>query len=108
SGLVFIRTGPPPSATLFPYPTLFRSYRRRRGAAVGRAAFRRRAVSGSAVPIGAQRDARRAVHVDAQPVPRLHARPRVLLRPPVRSEEHTSELQSREKHVCRLMLEKEI
>src|SRR3712207_7392007 len=77
----------PPRSTLFPYTTLFRSrplVRRVRG--------RERA-----------RPARRAEHgaadlVRAHP-PRTAARHR-------RSEEHTSELQSRQYLVCRLLLEK--
>src|SRR3712207_7224879 len=75
----------PPRSTLFPYTTLFRSGRRpdpRRPP--GRA--RRRV--GRRRPAGAHGD--------------LRARgPR-----PARSEEHTSELQSRQYLVCRLLLEK--
>src|SRR2546421_6634294 len=72
----------PPRSTLFPYTTLFRSDSRNRSA-VGRIAC----------DFGAAR-----------------ARPRS--RPPTmriylpRSEEHTSELQSRSDLVCRLLLEK--
>src|SRR5436305_3513240 len=67
----------PHKSTLFPYTTLFRSSRAR-GAAGGRAAgyARARRACGSIRP----------------------ARPR--------SEEHTSELQSRPHLVCRLLLEK--
>src|SRR5436309_11890314 len=39
-------------------------------------------------------------------LPRANGRPRGLLQRRSRSEEHTSELQSREKLVCRLLLEK--
>src|SRR3712207_8490584 len=83
----------PPRSTLFPYTTLFRSLR--------------------------PRDRRRA---RAQPHPRLDRRPRLVARrrlgaehrqgvpdgalQPPRSEEHTSELQSRQYLVCRLLLEK--
>src|SRR5690349_23738763 len=77
----------PPRSTLFPYTTLFRSGRAREaGAAVlGREGLDRPAASrGEGVP------ARKV------PVPG-HAR---------RSEEHTSELQSRRDLVCRLLLEK--
>src|ERR1041385_9401625 len=65
----FLMIRRPPRSTLFPYPTLFRSGRRRRTPdppSVGSG-------SGSALP---------------------------------RSEEHTSELQSRLHLVCRLLLEK--
>src|SRR5690606_41368356 len=73
----------PPPPTLFPYTTLFRSAaRRNRQAARGLA----RLAGG-----GAARGARPRTEQD------LH-RPR--------SEEHTSELQSRENLVCRLLLEK--
>src|SRR6185312_16933753 len=64
----FLMIRRPPRSTLFPYTTLFRSWRCRRR------------------PLG------RAVH------------PQALARP--RSEEHTSELQSRSDLVCRLLLEK--
>src|SRR3712207_7027674 len=90
----------PPRSTLFPYTTLFRSTRvprprdhdgaaphpreeedRRRGRALPRA-------RGRGPPRAAWRRARGAL-------PRLQ-----------RSEEHTSELQSRQYLVCRLLLEK--
>src|SRR2546422_1921269 len=69
----------PPRSTLFPYTTLFRSWLRR--------APRRRRSRASA--------------------PRTRRLPAGPPRPPgVRSEEHTSELQSRLHLVCRLLLEK--
>src|SRR3712207_7230001 len=74
----------PPRSTLFPYTTLFRSRRGqphcgRRG---DRTPRRRRERAG-----GKQRGCRQPLHHD-------------------RSEEHTSELQSRQYLVCRLLLEK--
>src|SRR3712207_8602558 len=87
----------PPRSTLFPYTTLFRSAalpgvlrrpllraggRRLQGAEV-RAGGRHRGAAGE-----------RAVLCHLQPPP------------PDRSEEHTSELQSRQYLVCRLLLEK--
>src|SRR5690349_22392258 len=67
----------PPRSTLFPYTTLFRS------------------ASGG--------DGRvRAARVAARAVDRAGAQPELL----PRSEEHTSELQSRRDLVCRLLLEK--
>src|SRR5436309_11741643 len=72
----------PPRSTLFPYTTLFRS---------------------------------RGAHVQSRPDRRDKRHPRQALavahastvsRPAARSEEHTSELQSRENLVCRLLLEK--
>src|SRR5436309_7060400 len=93
---------PPPSSTLFPYTTLFRSLlrrgvQRRVGAENGR--VQRSAVRVGGVPgphrLGEGRGA------DAE-VRDLEDQFAVLLR----SEEHTSELQSRENLVCRLLLEK--
>src|SRR5690349_22055627 len=84
----------PPTSTLFPYTTLFRSRPR---TAEGRA------LRAHGVPPPAARRADRGSSVG------LRARP---LAPPghreagVRSEEHTSELQSRRDLVCRLLLEK--
>src|SRR5690554_7752245 len=81
----------PPRSTLFPYTTLFRSP--------------------GFLPDGS------TVHQPADPVPVLRRRPAGIylsvheaLHPPApavsRSEEHTSELQSRPHLVCRLLLEK--
>src|SRR3712207_8278772 len=87
----------PPRSTLFPYTTLFRSARggpRRDRRAVRRAvlpAGRGRAAQLPRAPAGARRRALR--------------RARPALGEP-RSEEHTSELQSRQYLVCRLLLEK--
>src|SRR5258708_20718930 len=72
----------PPRSTLFPYTTLFRSARSWRGAPRG---ARDR---GRGSPARADRRAGRTTRV------------------PDRSEEHTSELQSPDHLVCRLLLEK--
>src|SRR5438067_9516326 len=74
----------PPRSTLFPYTTLFRSRNRR--------ANREAALAYSGAP-GPERDHDR--------LPRSRRR-----RERGRSEEHTSELQSRFDLVCRLLLEK--
>src|SRR3712207_7384621 len=74
----------PPRSTLFPYTTLFRSARR--GCRTDRGGRFLR-------PRARRRDGRRG----ADAVGRLQ---------PDRSEEHTSELQSRQYLVCRLLLEK--
>src|SRR5436190_17570980 len=79
---------PPPSSTLFPYTTLFRS----RQPAVGRQRLLDRE-PGELVP---ERDARRNR-------PEHPGREALVQR---RSEEHTSELQSHSDLVCRLLLEK--
>src|SRR5438132_7758702 len=75
----------PPRSTLFPYTTLFRSRQLR--------------------PLGGHRGhAGRPEHVAGR---RRAARQRpVVGGQPVRSEEHTSELQSHSDLVCRLLLEK--
>src|SRR5438309_4581398 len=78
----------PPRSTLFPYTTLFRS----KGAATG-----------------AVQSANRTVHRPAWSLIRLffmEGHPRRAIRLRVRSEEHTSELQSQFHLVCRLLLEK--
>src|SRR3712207_8574236 len=90
----------PPRSTLFPYTTLFRSERpdpvldlSPRGAEIARGRGARPGVLRQAADH--QHEAGRAERrslVDRAPV--------------VRSEEHTSELQSRQYLVCRLLLEK--
>src|SRR3712207_6942203 len=80
----------PPRSTLFPYTTLFRS-----------------AVRPEPLPWGRSRPPARA----AGPAPCCTRRPPGCASarrspPPGRSEEHTSELQSRQYLVCRLLLEK--
>src|SRR5687768_17923150 len=81
----------PPRSTLFPYTTLFRSKLRRARGSDGQGRRRQRRHSsarGGPLPHG---DRRRAEGP---------------LGPGLRSEEHTSELQSRLHLVCRLLLEK--
>src|SRR3712207_7169503 len=88
----------PPRSTLFPYTTLFRSGK----------PFPDREDHGDRDPLRLRRGARPAGpaaagrEAEAGPVVRADARrPRA-----ARSEEHTSELQSRQYLVCRLLLEK--
>src|SRR2546428_10151843 len=88
----------PPRSTLFPYTTLFRS-RPRGGAVLPRLPDR-----GGDRALSAQERQRvsavlRGAGERALPAPRRTADTR-------RSEEHTSELQSRSDLVCRLLLEK--
>src|SRR5207249_10734341 len=96
---------PPPLSTLFPYTTLFRSRLRRPGAVRGPRGRRARATGRGAPHHRLIRLLDRAVP-PCRPGPLPAGRGR---RPPAvgpRSEEHTSELQSRFDLVCRLLLEK--
>src|SRR5690606_42041119 len=85
SHLFSVMIRPPPRSTLFPYTTLFRS----RIASNLHPLPRRNSMT----PLSR--------HPSGGPV-----RPRPGKPEPARSEEHTSELQSRENLVCRLLLEK--
>src|SRR3712207_8908386 len=81
----------PPRSTLFPYTTLFRSG----GTRVAEETHPRRCLMSDELQL--QFD--------------VHDRPAAVMdawrrEPPERSEEHTSELQSRQYLVCRLLLEK--
>src|SRR3712207_7025984 len=92
----FLMIRRPPRSTLFPYTTLFRSLGwdlRRRGVGDLRPVGRDGG-DGHAHREGPHRGRAHA----AGAAPALEARPR--------SEEHTSELQSRQYLVCRLLLEK--
>src|SRR5438874_5872804 len=73
----------PPRSTLFPYTTLFRSVPRNDAA------------------LSVEHEDRVVLHALDEKTEQLFAVPQLL-----RSEEHTSELQSRRDLVCRLLLEK--
>src|SRR5438132_5775969 len=77
--IFFLMIRRPPRSTLFPYTTLFRSTR----------------ITGAV-----------AVGVAPEPEPRLRRLRLERVHQDVRSEEHTSELQSHSDLVCRLLLEK--
>src|SRR3712207_8146679 len=93
----------PPRSTLFPYTTLFRSL-------VGHArGLRVRVRFLDALRIDVDTDAARAVLLRGGDHDAAIAAAEVVhrvLRRHLRSEEHTSELQSRQYLVCRLLLEK--
>src|SRR3712207_7137373 len=94
----FLMIRRPPRSTLFPYTTLFRSVHGQRGD---------RPAAERGHPLGVERrgqqaDQRRAVAEAGE----LVVRRRLDAQDDVRSEEHTSELQSRQYLVCRLLLEK--
>src|SRR3712207_7622203 len=87
----------PPRSTLFPYTTLFRSY----------------AVVIPAIPAPTTQTSARALRrsgsksgTSAVSCQRERVKPDSVSMRRVRSEEHTSELQSRQYLVCRLLLEK--
>src|SRR3712207_8091376 len=84
----FLMIRRPPRSTLFPYTTLFRSVHRPRRHGPPEEGSALRGV------LPRQRGQRGQQHA------------RVQLPPQGRSEEHTSELQSRQYLVCRLLLEK--
>src|SRR3712207_7996242 len=88
----------PPRSTLFPYTTLFRS-RARGGPRAGRSLAPRR---GGGLP-GVRRVSRTR---DGHGPARAGQAHDLAVRRQPRSEEHTSELQSRQYIVCRLLLEK--
>src|SRR5258708_28336821 len=83
----------PPRSTLFPYTTLFRSH--------GPHGERRSGGRPELVSLHARRRP-----LVPSPRPGSVARPRAALTLETRSEEHTSELQSPDHLVCRLLLEK--
>src|SRR3712207_7336606 len=85
----------PPRSTLFPYTTLFRSALAREGARVAVTDLDGGAAERVAGEIGAAATALSLDVTDAGAVAAV-----------LRSEEHTSELQSRQYLVCRLLLEK--
>src|SRR3712207_9429655 len=86
----FLMIRRPPRSTLFPYTTLFRS----------RSRSRRRSRGGRQPPVAGHVPLRSA-SLEEYPL-QMAAGDDAL----VRSEEHTSELQSRQYLVCRLLLEK--
>src|SRR3712207_7052507 len=90
----------PPRSTLFPYTTLFRSLRGYEGETIAEA-MRAIGLDPARIP-EARRDDLAAfveLHIEQGPILEQAGLP-------VRSEEHTSELQSRQYLVCRLLLEK--
>src|SRR5258707_9768646 len=82
----------PPRSTLFPYTTLFRSR------------HFIRCLDDKAIPIAAQDFMIGAI--DERAYGPTHTHTLATSHSPFRSEEHTSELQSRQYLVCRLLLEK--
>src|SRR3712207_8428256 len=89
----------PPRSTLFPYTTLFRSPKRRPDRRIGTV------LTTQTSPLNVRR-----IGGVTMAENRISTRPSITRKPhryqPDRSEEHTSELQSRQYLVCRLLLEK--
>src|SRR5687768_18195436 len=95
---------PPPRSTLFPYTTLFRSNKRRRAHRIGLEINWRYTNTDYLDDVS-------TVYKNPAELPSttsaaLSNRNPELTKQPERSEEHTSELQSRLHLVCRLLLEK--
>src|SRR2546422_7761062 len=91
----------PPRSTLFPYTTLFRSRLRQRR---GRVFVEQKAGGAVHDAVGEAADSARDGHRTVMLGAQLREPARLVQRR--RSEEHTSELQSRLHLVCRLLLEK--
>src|SRR3712207_7575934 len=88
----------PPRSTLFPYTTLFRSAARVAALAGPVTVLDAATPVGLASPLGAASAGRE--------IARTAPTPAAAITMVLRSEEHTSELQSRQYLVCRLLLEK--
>src|SRR3712207_8333726 len=88
----------PPRSTLFPYTTLFRSARNGRQSCVRANVLSGPSVRASTTHVLANQPRRRRSSVSLRSCHTRACSPR--------SEEHTSELQSRQYLVCRLLLEK--
>src|SRR5207244_8300684 len=101
-------TPAPPTSPLFPYTTLFRSSVPPRSITTGfppRVAW---AVTWSQRPTATPTQSNPAPRLDVEPATRtvtLARIPRLFRETEKRSEEHTSELQSPDHLVCRLLLE---
>src|SRR3712207_9592061 len=93
----FLMIRRPPRSPLFPYPTLCRSEQRAEGAERRQGRARQ---PGVAHELADRQEQIARIRQDERRLDRSQRRPGQ------RSEEHTSELQSRQYLVCRLLLEK--
>src|SRR5204863_9589455 len=100
----FLKIQRPPRSTLFPYTTLFRSSDVRRAGL----ALQTRRRKTTMVTIRVRQNGPYRVEGDDVTVVDWNGNPYEIPKKPfaLRSEEHTSELQSRRDLVCRLLLEK--
>src|SRR5699024_11302661 len=103
---VFPLLRPHPSSTLFPYTTLFRSEEAQRGDPVVLVLLDLLAVDLDGLHVLAPLSVGVVDDVDLIGDAQVEERVARTLGLPLRSEEHTSELQSRFDLVCRLLLEK--
>src|SRR3712207_9465278 len=94
----FLMIRRPPRSTLFPYTTLFRSVLSELARTASAFVF-------VSIPF-AEDQKGRAIEPGAAPIHRRFETIAALSEAGIRSEEHTSELQSRQYLVCRLLLEK--
>src|SRR5690606_41795007 len=97
--LLFCLLRPPPRSTLFPYTTLFRSIRPRLYLGIATSQYEVIVRDAQRKPQARMKDVGVVAQGAIGGIGRLEGRQQ-------RSEEHTSELQSRENLVCRLLLEK--
>src|SRR3712207_8724957 len=96
----------PPRSTLFPYTTLFRSGEVRRRDALAATALRGEGRDDTPGADGRGRGRHPAHHAREGVADALDGRAQLVRVDVGRSEEHTSELQSRQYLVCRLLLGK--
>src|SRR3712207_8248077 len=97
----FLMIRRPPRSTLFPYTTLFRSIGDLEPPKEPKTTFTVGTVRGGTSVNAIASEARMAVDIRSNATPELEK-----IEARIRSEEHTSELQSRQYLVCRLLLEK--
>src|SRR5207244_12743244 len=100
----FLSKRPPPSSTLFPYTTLFRSLTSVSSTAWRSKVERLTTFSTSAVAVCCSNDSRSSLSSRAFSIAITACAAKLCTS--TRSEEHTSELQSPDHLVCRLLLEK--
>src|SRR3712207_8012261 len=96
----------PPRSTLFPYTTLFRSYWFPRSERLHRLGNLVLVFDGAGLAVFAVAGAQKALGYGLNPVMAALLGMLSGIGGGMRSEEHTSELQSRQYLVCRLLLEK--
>src|SRR5690606_41014729 len=105
---VYLHTLPPPCATRFPYTTLFRSLTRLGFEGVRISINNRKLLDGIGQYAGVPESLQAGLYRSIDKLDKIGldgVRRELMMVGVPRSEEHTSELQSRENLVCRLLLE---